>query len=209
MFTSEQIDKIAAAMSKAQLELKPAIKEMTNPAFKSKYADLAAIIEVSRVYNKFGIAIVQDATLTDTNRVCVYTRLLHDTGQWIECGPLIIPITKLDGHGVGAGTTYAKRIGLAAACAISADDDDDANAAVGIAVDQPRSVAAPVVMKPKGYDGWLLDIEATALNGIAVLTEAWQKSPLVFRKFLTDTNKPHWDKLKAKAEKVPQQQVPA
>ena len=47
MKTSEQIDKVSAAMAKAQAEMQPLLKDKDNPYFKSKYADLAATTEAA------------------------------------------------------------------------------------------------------------------------------------------------------------------
>lgn len=198
MTTSEQINEIAGACAKAQLELKPAVKDATNPHFKSKYADLAAIMDASRAYARHGVAVWQDATAGD-GAVLVRTRLAHSSGQWIEVGPFSVPVGKLDAHGVGSATTYAKRYALASALGIAAEEDDDANAAVQsngrAAVQKPQA--------PEGFDDWLIDLEAVADNGIEALKAAWSKSQPYFRKYLTDTNGAKWDALKAKAEKVP------
>lgn len=128
MVTSENINEIASAGAKAQLELQPAIEDAVNPHFGSKYADYAAIREAARVYAKHGIASWQDAT-SGPFGVSVVTRLTHSSGQWMEFGPLVVPCAKADAHGVGSATTYAKRYALSAALGISSDDDDDGNAA--------------------------------------------------------------------------------
>ena len=43
MRTSEQVNEVAAALAKAQGEMKPALKDSENPHFRSKYADLARV----------------------------------------------------------------------------------------------------------------------------------------------------------------------
>ncbi len=128
MTTTEQINEIAKAAAAAQAELKPALKDATNPHFKSKYADLASVVEAASVYASHGIAIFQDVT-SGEGGVSVSTRMAHTSGQWIEFGPLTIPLSKMDAHGVGSATTYAKRYGLQAAALIPSEDDD-ANEAV-------------------------------------------------------------------------------
>lgn len=57
---------------------------------------------------------------------------------------------------------------------------------------------------PEGFDAWLADLEAVADEGTARLHDAWKKSQPYLRKFLTDTNQPKWEAIKAKAAKVPQ-----
>jgi hypothetical protein len=129
MRTSDQINDIAGAMVKVQDALKPAIKDATNPAFKSRYADLNAVWEACRApLTKNGVFAAQDVTSDDTG-VSVCTRLIHTSGQWLEFGPLYIPLGKKDAQGVGSATSYAKRYGLSAALGIVAEDDDDGNSA--------------------------------------------------------------------------------
>lgn len=194
MTTSEQINEIAAACAKAQVELKPALKDATNPAFRSKYADLAAIVEASRVYAKHGVAVFQDATTSDAG-ASVQTRLAHVSGQWIEFGPLTIPMAKRDAHGAGSATTYAKRYALSAALGISADEDDDGNAA---SLPGKKSVAS----EPAGYNNWLSDLTAVADEGEDPLKSAWNKSSPTMRAHLVHEDAAKWEAIKARAAKV-------
>lgn len=130
MRTSTDIAEIAKAMVAVQKDLKPAIKDATNPAFKSRYADLSAVWAACREpLTKHGIVAVQDVT-SDDGGVSVSTCLVHTSGQWLEFGPLYIPLGKKDAQGVGSATSYAKRYGLSAALGIVAEDDDDGNHAV-------------------------------------------------------------------------------
>ena len=48
MYMSENINELAMALSKAQGQIKPAIKDKKNPHFKSSYADLASTWEACR-----------------------------------------------------------------------------------------------------------------------------------------------------------------
>jgi hypothetical protein len=138
MKTSDQTNEIAAALAKAQGELKPAIKDATNPAYRSKYADLAANWEAWRAVGPSnGLALVQEPVKTDQG-VRVTTRLMHTSGQWIEFEPLEIPLAKHDAHGVGSGVSYGKRYSMGGACGIVAEDDDDGNGAVGGESGPPR-----------------------------------------------------------------------
>lgn len=202
MTHSEQINEIAAALAKAQGAMKPAIKDATNPAYRSKYADLAAVFEAVRgPLAANGIAVVQDATLRTSESgaygIAVTTRLLHGSGQWIEFGPLTVPCAKVDAHGVGSATSYAKRYGLSAALGIVAEDDDDGNGAVG--TPQPPSKPAAV---PVGFGEWWADMQSVADNGSAALQDAWKKSSPDLRRFVTEHHSAQWAALKAKAEKV-------
>jgi hypothetical protein len=57
------------------------------------------------------------------DRVCLTTRLLHTSGQWIE-DTASTPIPKFDPQGVGSACTYLRRYSLAAALCITQEDDD-------------------------------------------------------------------------------------
>lgn len=144
MRTSETIIEIAKAMNLAQLAMKPAIKDSTNPHFKSKYSDLASVMEsIREPIGKNGLSVWQDATLDDQG-VSVTTRIVHQSGEWVEFGPLIIPLGKKDAHGIGSAVSYGKRYGLCAALGV-VSDDDDGNAAV----DSVSKKAAKDIPMPK------------------------------------------------------------
>lgn len=196
MKTSEDISAIAAAMALAQAEMRPAIKDSTNPAFKSKYADLTAVWDAIRApLSKQKIAVWQDAELNDAG-VAVTTRLAHSSGQWVEFGPLTVPCLKRDAFGVGSATSYAKRYALSAAVGVVSDVDDDGVAASNGHAQPP--VAAKLVA-PAGFDSWFTDLTATADNGIDALKKAWTASKVEYRMHLTKIDPEGWEGLKAKA----------
>jgi hypothetical protein len=117
-----------SALAAAQAEMGPALKDAVNPAFKSKYADLASVMAACLpALNKHGIAVLQPAFDDETGRY-VKTILVHgETGETAECRvPLIIQ--KNDMQGYGSACTYARRYGLMGMAGI-APDDDDGNAA--------------------------------------------------------------------------------
>ena len=137
-----------AALALAQAEVENATKASTNPHFKSKYADLAEVLNTVRpVYSKHGIAIVQ-STGFDGGMVSVTTALVHKEGGYITSVASCTP-AKTDGQGVGAATTYLRRYSLAAACGVAQEDDDGNSAA------HNRPAAAPA--KPSNA---LLDLLA-------------------------------------------------
>lgn len=206
MITSEQIQDLAAAMAKAQAAMKPAIKDSTNPAFRSKYADLTAVWDACRgPLTANGITVWQDVLATDSG-IAVTTRLTHASGQWVEFGPLIVPLTKRDAHGVGSATSYGRRYGLSAAIGIVADDDDG-NAAVAstdvrVVLAEPSQSTTQTVTCPNGYDEWLMDLIAAADNGIAEFESAFGKSKIEFRRHLTQADVERYGNLRAKARRV-------
>ena len=122
------MQKIAAALVKAQKEFGPALKTHTNPAFRSRYADLSACIEaVIDALNNNGIMLTQAFHETETG-VTVETQFIHESGEIYSAGKLHLPASKQDPQGYGSAATYARRYSLMAACGI-APEDDDGNAA--------------------------------------------------------------------------------
>lgn len=115
---------ITSAFVKAKREFGPALKCKTNPAFKSKYADLAACLEaVDEALLNNGIALIQE-TFDDNTGVTVETVFRHESGEEMRCGKLHVPASKQDPQGYGSALSYARRYSLMAACGIAAEDDD-------------------------------------------------------------------------------------
>lgn len=118
-----------ASLVKAQKSFAPALKTSTNPHYKSRYADLAVVVEaVVDALNDNGIFVTQ-RTKVDERGVVVSTCFLHESGQLMDCGELFVPAAKHDPQGFGSALTYARRYSLMAATGI-APEDDDGNAAV-------------------------------------------------------------------------------
>lgn len=137
MNKSESIKDLAAALSKAQGAMRAAIKDSANPFFKSKYSDLASVIEaIRKPLSENGLAFVQGTDFDDSCGVIVETMLMHSSGEWISARIKMVP-TKNDPQGIGSCVTYAKRYGLQALVGIPSDDDDG-NTASGNAV-KPES----------------------------------------------------------------------
>jgi len=142
MQTSEQVNELAAALAKTQGQIQGAVKDSTNPAFKSRYADLASVWDACRVALSLnGLAVVQGPALADRG-VSVTTRLLHSSGQWAE-STLILPMDKATAQGAGSAITYARRYALAAMVGVAPDDDDDGNAASQQPAQQQRPAPKP------------------------------------------------------------------
>lgn len=129
MRTSEKIITLAPALLKAQREIKDVVKDGTNPHFKSKYATLESVIGVCKeALNANGIVFIQGGEETNGELLVLYTRLVHESGEWIESAISMKPV-KADPQGIGSCITYARRYSLAAICGVASEEDDDGNAA--------------------------------------------------------------------------------
>lgn len=124
MKTSDSINKISAALLKAQRAITFASKDAKNPHFKNTYADLPAVIDaVKPALNEAGIVFLQSASPSDPGTLCLTTRLVHESGEWIE-DTATVPLPKNDPQGYGSAMTYARRYSLAAITGLYQDDDD-------------------------------------------------------------------------------------
>jgi hypothetical protein len=120
----------AEAFCKLQAAVKPAIKDATNPAFRSKYADLGAVWEAVRApLTENGFGVIQ-APQFEGDTMYLETILLHQSGEKMTSRYPLRPI-KQDPQGFGSAITYAKRYALSAMLGVVADEDDDGNAASG------------------------------------------------------------------------------
>lgn len=128
MNRSDQINELATALAKAQLEMKAAPKTAVNPHFKSKYAALPDVIDVAKTLAKHGLSFVQPARVEADGAVTVETVLMHSSGQWLSESLSLRPQQNTP-QGIGSALTYGRRYGLSSLVGIAADEDDDGNAA--------------------------------------------------------------------------------
>lgn len=121
--TQENIDLLADALCKAQQEMERAIKDSTNPHFRSKYADLSSILDACMpALNKNGLSVLQPIIEKD-GKEYIETILLHKSGQRISCFTRIF-YNQNTAQAFGSGVTYARRYGLQSFICLGAEDDD-------------------------------------------------------------------------------------
>lgn len=167
---SAEIDKLAAALAKAQAQMGGAIRDSSNPFFHSKYADLQSVWDACRKpLTDNGLCVVQSPGSEDS-RIVVETMLLHESGQWMRG---VIGVTPKDAGPQAAGSciTYLKRYALQSFAGI-APEDDDGNAAEGKSK-APVAKAAPEALPPvalpplkKASDLTLTEAQQTRLKAL-------------------------------------------
>jgi hypothetical protein len=134
-------DTFAVAFAKLQGVIRPAIKDATNPAFRSKYADLGAIWEaVRKPLSDHGFGIIQSPQF-EGDTMWLETTLLYISGEKMVSRYPLRPV-KQDPQGFGSAITYAKRYAISAMLGVVADEDDDGNAA------SQRSTQATAIHTP-------------------------------------------------------------
>jgi hypothetical protein len=129
MQMSPNIGALATALSLAQGEMGAALKDASNPFFKSKYADLTSVMEaIKGPFHKNGLSFTQLPGMSG-DKLVLTTMLLHKSGEWISSETPIIA-AKPDAQSMGSAITYARRYALQSIAGVTADDDDG-NAASG------------------------------------------------------------------------------
>lgn len=162
------MEKIAPAFIKAKKAFGPALKDKTNPAFRSKYADLGACLEaVDDALLDNGIALYQE-TFEDLTGITVETVFLHESGESIRSGKLHVPASKQDPQGYGSALTYARRYSLMAACGI-APEDDDGNAASKAPAARQQALKQPVPEPVVVTDAAVIATHVSAIEACASL----------------------------------------
>lgn len=140
IYIDKATPELFAALAKAQGEVENASKSSNNPHFKSKYADLAEVLNTVRpVFAKNDLSIMQ-STAFNGSFVSVTTLVAHKSGGLIYSTASCVP-GKTDAQGIGSATTYLRRYSLAAMAGI-AQEDDDGNAAA--------HNGKPAPIKPEG-----------------------------------------------------------
>lgn len=120
---SPELNELSEALSKAQGAMKGALKDSSNPFFKSKYADLSAVWDDLREpLAANGISVVQ-MPINGLDNVSVVTQLTHKSGQWMRSTLSMVPEKKTP-QGVGSCITYIRRYALAAMGGVYQIDDD-------------------------------------------------------------------------------------
>jgi hypothetical protein len=132
---------MAQDLVRAFAEIEGAAKDKVNPAFKSKYADIASVIDaIKPVLARHNFAFYQRPQPSQDG-VLIQTMLRHASGEEIDMGTLYVPANKRDAQGFGSALTYARRYALMTAFGVPAEDDDG-NAAART-VDRPTTGETP------------------------------------------------------------------
>lgn len=174
MRSSETLIKISPALVSAVNSMAGVAKTTENDGFKkngkaSKYATLADCIEASRAaLLANGLCVIQGpgATNTEAKTLCITTRIVHVSGEWIETD-FDMPLTKWSPHEAGSATTYGRRFALMAMLGLAPVEDDDGNAASGLKVEKNPSISVHL----EGPDFW--GAEGPGMSAAQAKKEGW------------------------------------
>lgn len=201
---SEPHKNVHVALCAAQLEFGLVAKGATNPAFKSKYADLSDVAGVViPTLARHGVAVLHYLVRDDLS--AMRTEFVHgETGTSVCCDvPLIVDRQNM--QGMKSATTYAKRIGLESLSGVAPDDDDGNAAATNPPARQQRQAPRNDGPSPAAIAAESLGNAETleALKAIWSDLGALQKYPAVIR--AKDTRKDELDRPadSADADEIP------
>lgn len=127
---SDEIGELCKALAQCQVEIKNPKKSKTANAgkFKYNYADISDVLAcINSVAPKFGLAHTQVIRPNNEGRSCIFTMVMHESGQWL-CSEYKLPPAS-DNHEMGGNITYGRRYALAPMFGIASEEDTDFNGA--------------------------------------------------------------------------------
>lgn len=165
--TPEQIQKLFEAWSKYLAVVTNPVKDKDNPFFRSKYSDLASVLDATRkVLAENGLGVMQWPEYINGDGVHLHTMVTHSAGGAIVFPSLNTPMTgKVDSQQIGSVTTYSRRCALNAVLFVAGDPDDDGNTASG-------KGAAASTKKPKASKS---DVDPALVEARAKVLELCKK----------------------------------
>jgi len=190
MNTEKVTPELFAALAKAQAEVENATKGSTNPHFKSKYADLAEVLNTVRpTFAKHGLSILQ-STAFEGSLVSVVTLIAHESGGHVSSVASCVP-AKSDAQGIGAATTYLRRYALASMTGVAQEDDDGTGASHNrepIPISEARKSSAQA-KRDGDWEALKQEVDACetleALN-MLVVSRPWQDAVKVLPRVWVD-----------------------
>jgi len=170
MRNSENLASISPALVKAINAIEGVKKGAANPFFKSKYANLESVIEAAHdALAANGLAVMQGPGPMDGNCITLTTRLIHESGEWIETD-FSLPAGKMDPQAAGSAITYARRYSLMAMLNMPAvDDDGEASMPRTTKPGEPKN--PNVSVHPEGPDFW--GAEGPGMSAAQAKKEGW------------------------------------
>jgi len=167
--TKVEAPSIEAVLATVLPKLGAVYKNKKNPAFKSNYADLSAVLAAIAPIAEHGLWFRQVPVQIDGG-IGIETFYVHVSGAELSAGVTPVPVNKNDAQGLGSAMTYGRRYGLMTAFGLSADDDDG-NAAARAA---PRVENAPAKLSDDDLTKIIQLCEAVGGNQPALICNAYK-----------------------------------
>lgn len=159
------IGKLAKALSVVQGVIENALKDGSNPFFKSKYTTLTETWNACRKSLSEAELAVTQTTEPSAEGIILVTTLMHSSGEWIR-GKLFMKPVKGDPQAFGSAMSYARRYALSGIVGITSEDDDGERATR----EAPKKEAAKVetaLPKEESFLG-ITDKQRKAIFGFGI-----------------------------------------
>lgn len=205
---SETTENLHMALAAAQGEFEPikrdksvTVSMKSGGKYSFSYAPLESILHaVTPALSRHALALTQATTMLESGKEFVETTLRHASGETLKN---LIPIfVRDDGpQAYGSALTYARRYGVTLLLCISADDDDDGNAAEGNNAEvtrqptqrpMPNGKAAKEYVKrfteafEVGIDQAVIDLNLELQEDTDLYREVWGQLPSGMRRQIKD-----------------------
>jgi hypothetical protein len=143
MNQSDNIAELSKALAALQAEITDPLKDGENPHFKSAFASLPSVMMTIRdACSKHGLFFTQSLIRFDDGTDGLAARIVHESGQWIEYGPMRVPSKdKDDPQKAKSGVTYMRRTQALAIFGLGEADDDGNEAAKAPKKSAPKQSA--------------------------------------------------------------------
>jgi hypothetical protein len=169
---------------------------LVNGQLRSRYAKLEDILEVVRpILTKHGFAIRHRNEFADW--MIKIVGILSHRGGHSEYDEFVAKADVSGGkneiQALGSTRAYGQRYTTIALLGIATKGQDNDGAGSQVRSD---------IKAPEGFETWLEMLETVADNGLADLTDAFNKSKPELRNHLTRTNPSKWAALKTRAQKA-------
>jgi len=159
MKTSESIAKMAPDLVAALTEIGGVSKGTENGHFKTKYADLSAVIDTSKpILAKHNIGLMQFPGELGERSMSLETVLMHTSGEWIS-GVSEIFVNKPTPQETGSAISYLRRYAQKAVLNM-ADQDDDGESAM----QRNKATEKPITPEPEGEAFWGWGAPGVSMN---------------------------------------------
>jgi hypothetical protein len=163
---AETKENLVTALARVQGSL-PSIKKDAKGNY-GKYVTLDAIHEaVLPLLSANELAWVTMPTYDDNGEPILEYKLMHSGGEKLE-GKMRMYVSQANSQQQGSAITYAKRYAICAVVGVTADDDDDGEAAKGApAKTYPRKAAQPTIDPTKSPEGPARQVNDEQISAIS------------------------------------------
>lgn len=138
--------KLLTALLEAKKAMGPVVKGRRNDHFKTKYADLDAVLDaVEPALHQNGCLLLQPTKVTQDGKHRLVTFIVHaESGQAVSSEWELHPV-KSDPQGEGSALTYARRYALLSLVGLAPEDDDGNDASTRNSQQRQQSEAERAV----------------------------------------------------------------